>query len=128
MREKLRTASSYNHKPVCSLGNLQDSGCVNRTWDAIRQNINISAKGSLGYCESKHRKPSFDENSSKLVDRRKQAKFQWLQDPSEMNEDIYVRREVSRHFRSENRGYLKGKINELESNSKNKNIRDLYRA
>jgi hypothetical protein len=38
-----------------------------------------------------------------------------------------VRQETSRHFRNKKREYLKDKINELESNSKNKNIRDLYR-
>jgi hypothetical protein len=45
-----------------------------------------------------------------------------------VNEDNLskVRREASRHFRNKKREYLKGKINELESNSKNKNIRDLY--
>jgi hypothetical protein len=37
-----------------------------------------------------------------------------------------VRWEVSRHFRNKKREYLKDKINELESNSKNKNVRDLY--
>jgi hypothetical protein len=48
--------------------------------------------------------------------------------PSEGNEDNLcdVRRETSRHFRNKKREYLKDKINELESNSKNKNIRDLY--
>jgi hypothetical protein len=39
-----------------------------------------------------------------------------------------VRCEVSRHFRNKNKEYLKAKINELETNSKNKNIRDLYRG
>jgi hypothetical protein len=39
-----------------------------------------------------------------------------------------VRRETSRHFRNKTREYLKGKINELEMNSKNKNFRDLYRG
>jgi hypothetical protein len=39
-----------------------------------------------------------------------------------------VRREASRHFRNKKRERLKEKINELESNSKNKNIRDLYRG
>jgi hypothetical protein len=34
--------------------------------------------------------------------------------------------EASRQFRKKKREYLKDKINELESNSKNKNIRDLY--
>jgi hypothetical protein len=65
-----------------------------------------------------------------LVDGRKQAELQWLQDPSEANEDNLsdVRWEASRHFRNKKREYLKDKINELESNSKNKNIRDLYRG
>jgi hypothetical protein len=39
-----------------------------------------------------------------------------------------IRREVSRHFRNKKRENLKGKINELATNSKNKNIRDLYRG
>ncbi|PNF31392.1 hypothetical protein B7P43_G04057, partial [Cryptotermes secundus] len=34
----------------------------------------------------------------------------------------------SRHFRNRKRGYLKHKIDELAMNSKNKNIRDLYRT
>jgi hypothetical protein len=37
-----------------------------------------------------------------------------------------VSREAIRHFRNKKREYLKDKINELESISKNKNIRDLY--
>jgi hypothetical protein len=58
---------------------------------------------------------------SKLVDRRKQDKQQWLQHPSEVNEDNLrgVRREASRHFKKKEREYLKEKINEVESNSRN---------
>jgi hypothetical protein len=57
-----------------------------------------------------------------LVDRRKQAELQWLQYPSEATEGNLsdIRREASRHFRNKKRDYLKDKINELESNSKNK--------
>jgi hypothetical protein len=40
---------------------------------------------SLGYYELKKHKPCFDERCSKLSDQRKQAKLQWLQDPSEIN-------------------------------------------
>jgi hypothetical protein len=36
--------------------------------------------------------------------------------------------EASRHFRKKKREYLKDKINEVALNSKNKNIRDLYRG
>jgi hypothetical protein len=56
--------------------------------------------------------------------------LQWLHDPSEINGDNQnnVRREASGHFRNKKREYLKDKINELAMNSKNKNIRDLYRG
>jgi hypothetical protein len=65
-----------------------------------------------------------------LVDKRKQAKLQWLQDTSVVNEDNLsnVRREVSRHFSNKKREYLKNKINELKSNSMNTNIKDLCRG
>jgi hypothetical protein len=54
--------------------------------------------------------------------------LQWLQDPSEINGDNLnkVRREASRYFRNKKREYLKDKINDLATNSKNKNIRHLY--
>jgi hypothetical protein len=44
-----------------------------------------------------------------------------LQDPSEANEDNLsdVRREASGDFRDKKREYLKDKIDDLESNSKN---------
>ena len=64
------------------------------------------------------------------MDERKQAKLQWVQDPSQRNVDNpnNVRRVASRHFRNKNKTYLKTKIEDLETNSKNKNIRDLYRG
>jgi hypothetical protein len=90
--------------------------------------VKISAKDSLGYCESKHHKQLFDDECSKLVDRGKQAKLQWLQDPKEVNEDNLkeVWWEASRHIRKKE--YLKDTINKLESNSKNKNFRALYKG
>jgi hypothetical protein len=65
-----------------------------------------------------------------LLDQRKQAKLLWLQEPSEINGDNLnnVRREASRYFRNKMMEYLKDKINELATTSKNKNIRDLYRG
>jgi hypothetical protein len=113
-----------------ALENLQDSPDINKAWANIRENIKISAQKGLGYYDSKHRKPCFDEKCSKLVDRKKQDKLQWLQDPSEANQDTLrdVRGAASRHFRNKKRKYLKDKINQLESNSKNKNFRKRYRA
>jgi hypothetical protein len=52
----------------------------------IRENIQISAKENLGY-ELKKQTPWFDEGCSKLLDQKKQAKLQWLQDSNEINGD-----------------------------------------
>jgi hypothetical protein len=53
-----------------------------------------------------------------------------LQNASQINGDNLknLRCETSRTFRNKKREYMKGKINDLESNNKNKNIRDLYRG
>jgi hypothetical protein len=90
---------------VAALENLDDNGDINRGWETIRENIRISVKQSIGFCESKSYKPWFDEECLKLVDRRKQAKLQWLQDPSIVNGDNLhnVRREASRRFRNKKR-------------------------
>jgi hypothetical protein len=51
-----------------------------------------------------------------------------LQNPSQINGDNpkNLRCETNRKFRNKNKEYLKGNINELETNNKNKNIRDMY--
>jgi hypothetical protein len=53
-----------------------------------------------------------------------------LQNPSQINGDNLqnLRHETDRTFRNKKREYLKGKINELETNNKNKNMRVLYRG
>jgi chemotaxis methyl-accepting protein methylase len=61
----------------------------------------------------------------------KPAKLESVQDPGEVNGNNMnsVRRcEANRHFRNKKKEYLKDRINELAANSKNKNIRDLYRG
>jgi hypothetical protein len=53
-----------------------------------------------------------------------------LQEPIEVSEhnlsDVW--RAASRHFRNKKREYLKDRINELQSNNENTNIRDMYRG
>jgi len=52
------------------------------------------------------------------LDQRKQAKIQWIQDPSQRNVDNLnkVRLEVSRHFRNIKNAYMGAKIEEHETN------------
>jgi len=112
------------------LENLNNDEDVNRTWEHIKENIQTSAEESQSLHELKQIKPWFDEECLGVLDRRKWAKMQWIEDPSQSNVNILnnVRREVSRHFRNKNKAYLRAKIEELETNSKNQNIRDLYRG
>jgi hypothetical protein len=51
---------------------------INRAWEMIRENVNISAKEILGYFQLKKHKPWIDEGFSKLLYQRNHAKFQWL--------------------------------------------------
>jgi hypothetical protein len=82
------------------------------------------AKESLGYYELKN-KPWFDKGCSTLLDQRKQAGLQCLQDPTEISGDNLnnIRRKTSRHFRNKKRIYLKDKIG--HATNSNKNIRDI---
>jgi hypothetical protein len=92
--------------------------------------MQASATESVGYYELGKHKPWFDEEYSKLLDQRKQDKLKWLQNPSETNGGNLdnVKCETSRTLRKKRREYQKYQINELETNSKNKNIGDLYRG
>ncbi|KAJ4426281.1 hypothetical protein ANN_27093 [Periplaneta americana] len=103
---------------------------VNSIWENIRDNIKIAAEQSIGYYETKKKKPWFDKDCCMVVERKKQAKFKFLRDPVEANRDNYFNksREANRRLRNKKRDYLKEKLNDVETNNKNKNIRDLYKG
>jgi hypothetical protein len=110
-----------------ALENLNDREDINKAWENIKENIKVSVKETLGLYEQKQHKPWFDEECSQVLGLRKQAKMQWLQNSNQRNlENLNnARYEASRHFKNKKRKYLKAKINELETNSKNN--RELYR-
>jgi len=112
-----------------ALEDLSDSEDINRAWENVKENIKTWAKESLDMYKLKQHKPWFDEECVNILDRRKQAKMQWVQDPNQSNVDNRnnIRLEASRHFRNKNKEYLKAKVYELETNSKIRNIWDLCR-
>ena len=71
-----------------ALENLSDDKDINRAWENIKENIKTSAKESLGLHKLKQHKPWFDEEYLGFLDQRKQAKTQWIHDPSQSNVDI----------------------------------------
>ncbi|KAJ4446470.1 hypothetical protein ANN_13166 [Periplaneta americana] len=80
---------------------------------------------------TKKKKRWFDEDCYMEVERRKQPKLKFLQDPVEANRDnnyFNKRREANRTLRNKKRDYSKEKLNEVETNSKNKNIGYLYKG
>jgi hypothetical protein len=97
-----------------ALESLDESFVINNAWQIIKENIKTSSKDNLVHHSLKP-KPWFDGECSKLLDQRKQAKLQHLQNPSQINEDNLkkLRRVTSRTFRNKEREYLKEKINEL---------------
>jgi hypothetical protein len=95
---------------------------MNNAWESIRENIKTSAKDNLGYHRPKHNKPWFEDGCSKLIDQRKQAKLQWLQNSSQINGDNLqnLQCERRRTFRNKKREHMRDKINEIETNNKTK--------
>jgi hypothetical protein len=108
-----------------ALEDLNVSEDINGAWENNEENIKLSAKETLGLHEWTQHKPWFDEECSQFLGKSKQAKIQCLQNPNQSNGDNLnnIRCEASRHFRNKKKEYLKAKTNELETNSKNKNIR-----
>ena len=80
--------------------------------------------------EIKQHKPWSDQECLGFLHQRKQAKMQWVKDPSQSNVDNLnnVRCEASRHFKYKKKEYLKAKLEELVTNSKTKSITVLYRG
>jgi hypothetical protein len=64
-KEKYRVEVSNK---LSALEDLDDEVEMNSALEKIRENINISAKESLGYYELKKHKPLFDEVYSKSLD------------------------------------------------------------
>jgi hypothetical protein len=74
---------------------------INRAWGSIRQKAVTSSTYSLRYYKSKQHKAWFHEECSKLIDQREQARFQFLQFPSQTSGDnlknvTYVTRTCSK--------------------------------
>jgi len=85
-----------------ALENLSVREDINRAWENIKENIKTSGKESLGLQELKQHKPWFDDECLGFLDQRKQAKMQWVRDPSCSSVDNLnnAGREASRHFRN----------------------------
>jgi hypothetical protein len=92
-----------------ALESLVESLDINKTYESIRENIKTSAKENLRYWKLKHKKPRFNDEYSKLIDQRNQAKLQLLQNPNQMNGNNLknLRTETSRVYRNKKREYLK---------------------
>jgi len=56
------------------LENLYDNKNISRVWQNIKEDIQISAKQSLGLYELKQHKPWFDNEFSRFLDQRKKVK------------------------------------------------------
>ena len=70
-----------------ALENLSDDEDIQRAWENIKENIKTAAKENLVLHKLKPHKPWFDKECLDFLGRRKQAKMQCVQDPSQSNVD-----------------------------------------
>jgi len=69
------------------LENFNDSEDINRSCENVTEHNKTWVKESLSLYELKLHKAWFDEEFSRLLDQKKLAKMQWLQDPNQNSED-----------------------------------------
>jgi hypothetical protein len=94
-----------SHK-FSALENLDDSVYSKRAWENIPQNSKTSDKWRSGYFKLKQLERGFDKDCSKLLHQRKQAQYQWLRNPSQLNGNnlTKVRHETCKSFRNKEKG------------------------
>ena len=99
VRKQYHTDISNNFAALENSHNCED---LNRAKEDTTENINTSAKDSLGLYELKQHKPRFNEECLRYLYQRQQAKMQWVQGPNQSNVDSLNtgRRDASRHFRN----------------------------
>ena len=75
-------------------------------------------------------KPWFHQECSELASKRKLAKLIWQQNINDQTAEhlTNIRRDTYKTFRENKRDYMKAKGNKLEENSRNKNIREMYKG
>jgi len=70
---------------IIALENFSGSEGINWAGVNIKEHIRTLTKENIGLYELKQHKPWFDEECSRFLDQRKQAKIHWLQDPNHSN-------------------------------------------
>ncbi|KAJ4451547.1 hypothetical protein ANN_03013 [Periplaneta americana] len=77
-KQKYQIEISNRFAALASFDEVEEKLDINSVWENIRDNIKIAAGQSIGYYETKKKKPRFDEDCSMVVERRKQAKLKCL--------------------------------------------------
>jgi hypothetical protein len=67
-----------------TLESLDENFDINKAWEVVTENIKTPEKDNIGHHRLNHNKTWFDDECSKLIHKRKQAKLQWLQNPRQM--------------------------------------------
>ncbi|PSN55555.1 hypothetical protein C0J52_12130 [Blattella germanica] len=99
------------------------------TLECSEENVATEEENNINR-ETRQSRKWFDDECADMVNKRKLAKMNWMREPNEQNSEqlCSIRRETTRFLKNKKREYLKEKINDLEINAKNRNIRELYQG
>ncbi|KAL4143118.1 hypothetical protein QTP88_005484 [Uroleucon formosanum] len=97
-------------------------------WEAIKETLKVVTDTTIGK-QKKVKKPWFNTSCEEALNRRKEARLQWINDPTNREkESTYKERqkEASNIFRFEKRKYTKDILWEAETNHRVNKTRELY--
>jgi len=101
---------------------------IDITWKAVKNTIKTVTETVIGK-QKKTRKPWFNNSCEETFSRRKEARTQWLNDPSNKVKKITYKerqKEANNIFRYEKRKHTKDLLGEAEIDHRANRTRQLY--
>jgi len=101
---------------------------IDSKWKAIKETLKVVTDTKIGK-QKEMKKPWSNTACEEVLNRRKEARLQWINDPSSREkESIYkeCQKEVNNIFRFKKRKFTKDLLWEAESNHKANKTRELY--
>uniref|UniRef100_A0A8D8RW96 Craniofacial development protein 2 n=1 Tax=Cacopsylla melanoneura TaxID=428564 RepID=A0A8D8RW96_9HEMI len=108
----------------------EDNNNLDQKWNSMKTAIQETLKEVCDTRKSNNKKPWFDSECKKLIQKRKEIKKQWLSNPTHDLKQRYNNKskEVTRTLRRKKREWINGTIQKAEEDRTVHNSRDFYRT
>lgn len=98
-------------------------------WKTIKETIKVVVSDTMIGKQKKMKKPWFNSSCEEALNRRKETRLQWINDPSNLEKEITYKecqKETNNIYRFKKRKYTKDILQDAETNHRDNKSRELY--